>query len=407
MRNTYKHSTIIFIYIVFIAFILGACAQELTLTRPVVSLAAPQAAETRLATIPEGYEVGEIVFSTDGKKVVYSAGRGGEEHVFFEGSRGKSYDKVKFLVLSPDTRSIAYVAGRRGEEFIVVNGIEGKRYRAVDDPVFSPDSQAVAYEAEKDRKWHIVIGDRESPGTDMLYMEPVFSADSRFVTSIEQNFATGKSVRIVSSTDMKQIKTGIAYDWIGSFAISPDKARIAHGARTENKWFVIVSDFTSVEGGETGTPYDNVSHVTISPDGRRIAYVAVRGGQTFIVIGNRETRFTADDILFPPVFSPDGTKVAVGATRQGKGLIILDGKEGQLYDAVSRPVFSPDGSRLLYQAAKEGKWVTILADEEGRLIREYPFDGVIKPPVFSPDGKSIVLGARKGRDLWWKVVSIE
>lgn len=407
MRNTYKHSRIIFLYIAFIAVILGACAQELSLTRPAVSLAVPQAAETRLATIPEGYTVGEIVFSPDGQKVVYSAGRGGKEHVFFEGSRGTSYDKVKFLILSHDNRRIAYVARSEGKEFIVVDGVEGKRYRAVDDPVFSPDSRVVAYGAEKDRKWHIVIGDKESPGTDMLYMEPVFSADSSFVTSIEQDFTTGKSVRIVSSTDMKQIKRGIEYDWIGSVAVSPDKARIAHGVRTENKRFVIVSDFTSVEDGETGAPYDNVSHVTISPDGRRIAYFAVRGGHTFIVIGDRETRFTADDILFPPVFSPDGTKVAVGATRQGKGLIILDGKDGQLYDAVSRPVFSPDGSRMLYRAGKEGKWVTILADEEGRLIREYLFDGVINPPVFSPDGKSIILGIRKGRELLWKVVPVE
>jgi Tol biopolymer transport system component len=407
MTRIYKHSRIIFLYSAFISFILGACAQELTRTHPVVSLAAPQATETRLATIPEGYEVGTIVFSPDGKKVVYSASRSGKEYIFFEGSRGTSYDKVKFLTLSHDKQRIAYVARSEGKEFIVVDGVEGKRYQAVDDPVFSPDSQTVAYAAEKRRKWYTILGDKESPGTDMLHMAPVFSADSRFVMSIEQNSTTGKSVRIVRSIDMEQIKKGIEYDWIGSVAISANKDRIVHSARRGNKWFIVESDFTSIKNGETDTPYSNISHVAISPDGKRIAYFAERGGDTFMVIADRETRFTADGVLFPPVFSPDGAKIAIGATRKGKSLIILDGKEGQLYDAVSPPVFSPDGTRLLYQAAKEGKWVTILADREGRLIREYPFDGVIRPPEFSPDGKSIMYGSRRGNELLLRNISLE
>jgi Tol biopolymer transport system component len=120
-----------------------------------------------------------------------------------------------------------------------------------------------------------------------------------------------------------------------------------------------------------------------------------------MVIADRETRFTADGVLFPPVFSPDGAKIAIGATRKGKSLIILDGKEGQLYDAVSPPVFSPDGTRLLYQAAKEGKWTAILADGEARLIREYLFEGVIWPPKFSRDGKSIMYGSRRGKSIMY------
>ncbi len=407
MTHTYKHSRIIFLYSAFIPLMLGACAQELTRTHPAVSLAVPQATETRLATIPEGYELGTIVFSPDGKKVVYSASRSGEEYVFFEGSRGTSYDKVKFLTLSHDKEHIAYVARSEGREFIVVDGVEGKRYQAVDDPVFSPDSQTVAYAAEQGRKWHTILGNKKSLGTDMLHMAPVFSADSRFVMSIEQDSTTGKSVRIVRSTDMEQIKKGIEYDGIGSVAISANKDRIAHSARTGNKWLIVESDFTSVRNGETDTPYNNISHVAISPDGKRIAYFAERGGDAFMVIADRETRVTADGVLFPPVFSPDGAKIAIGATRKGKSLIILDGKEGQLYDAVSPPVFSPDGSRLLYQAAKEGKWVTILADGEGRLIREYPFARLIRPPEFSRDGKSIIWGVRKGRELLWKAMPIE
>lgn len=225
--------------------------------------------------------------------------------------------------------------------------------------------------------------------------------------SIEQDYTTGKSVRIVSSADMKQVMRGIEYDSIESVAISQDKTRIAYVATRENKLFIITSDLLSVEDSEKGSSYDRLSHVTMSPDGKRIAYVAERGGATFIVIGDRETRFTADSVLFSPVFSPDGTKLAVGATRQGKELIILGGKESELYDAVSRPVFSPDGSRLLYRAGKEGKKITILADEEGRLIREYTFDGIITTPLFSQDGKFIIFGALKGHELLWKRIPVE
>jgi len=28
-------------------------------------------------------------------------------------------------------------------------------------------------------------------------------------------------------------------------------------------------------------------------------------------------------------------------------------------------------------------------------------------PVFSPDGKKVAHGARKGRELWWKVMEVK
>jgi Tol biopolymer transport system component len=407
MRNTYQQGRVIFLSIPVIALMLGACAQVFTPARPVVSMLDSQPLEKIVAVVPDGYNVRDMVFSPFDEVVLYSAGKAGEQNVFFKNEQGKSYDRVKFLTLSHDSRRSAYVARSKGREFIVVDGFEGKKYRAVDSPVFSPDSQYFAYESEIDRKWHVVIGEREGPAADMFLMEPVFSADSMFVTSIETDSRRGTSTRIVSSRDMKDIRKGFAYDSISSVAFSQDRSRVAHGARIGDRQFVVVSDFSSVNNDKRGKTYDKVSSVALSDDGGTVTYYSEKRGRTYLVIGEKEVDFAGDTILFPPVFNGDGSQVAVGVTQEGKNLVLIDGKGGMPYDAVTRPVFSPDGSRLLYRAARDGKWYIILADADGERIREYPFDRGSKNPVFSRDGKSIVYGSKQGQKLLLRIVPVE
>lgn len=78
------------------------------------------------------------------------------------------------------------------------------------------------------------------------------------------------------------------------------------------------------------------------------------------------------------------------------------GKEkfGREHDGAHWPVMSPDGSKLAYVAEKDGMEFVVCGTS-----RSDPFDQIVAP-VFSPDGKKIAFGARKGHELWWKVMQV-
>lgn len=75
---------------------------------------------------------------------------------------------------------------------------------------------------------------------------------------------------------------------------------------------------------------------------------------------------------------------------------------GEEFDEVwSDPSFSPQGKALVYAAKKDRKWFVVVGEKKGQ---EFDF---VWPPTFSLDGTRVAYGARKGRELWWKVLSLE
>jgi len=409
--------------------------------------------ETKFTAVAEdGYKVvGVIVFSPEGMSAAYVAQKGNKQFVVVSSKtgdkiadkKGRAYDQVSEIVFSPDSRRVAYAA-RKGEKmFVVVDGKEGKPYDSAASLVFSPDSSMVAYEAKKQGKWFIVINDKESRGCDMHYMPPIFSSDSKLATYIEQHYEKGKTVRVVSSIDMKDRKIGKEYDWIGSVAFSPDGSQVAYAAGRKEKFFVVSGGFAGGDEKES-LAYDiPPGHIAFSPDSRKLAYFAEKGEKYFLVVDGKETglKYPMD---YPPVFSPDGSKFALVlrdeagmqfvslenksypvyegisrpvfntdgtaaayAARQGNEWhLVVDDKRGSAFDMAVTPVFSPDGSRIAYRARKNEKRFIVIADNKANTIKELSAYDMVWQPVFTPDGKSIAYGVKDGQELWWKVETV-
>ena len=400
------------------------------------------AASTRLAVIPEGQDVGWIAFSENGRRVAYAVKKkNGTYAVVFNGKEGKAYDGLNDIVLSPDGLRVAYAARKGNKEYCVVDGKESKPYTDVANPVFSPDSAVVAYEAKRNDTWYIAVGNRESAGADMHDMPPKFSSDGRWLTYIEQHYEEKKSVRVLSSIDMKTRKSGDRYDWISATAISPDHERIANWAGREGKKFLVVSDVARPDATKEGPEYDEVlSPPMFSPDGITLAYLAGRKGKRFFVFGDRKREYKAIDIRFPPVFSASGRKLVYRAERGKKQFVVQEGRNGPPFDEVAYPVLNQDGSRIayaaregatwhvvvngntgpafdivvtpqfsadgswvVYRARKDGKRFVVIADLSGKIVRKHPDYEMVWQPVFTPDGKNIAYGVKSGQELWWKV----
>ena len=75
------------------------------------------------------------------------------------------YGSVANLLFSPDGKRMAYVAGRDKSTFIVVDGVEGKDFDGgivAETIAFSPDGKHIAYEAQRGKDKVIVIDDQET-----------------------------------------------------------------------------------------------------------------------------------------------------------------------------------------------------------------------------------------------------
>src|SRR5512139_1719013 len=64
--------------------------------------------------------------------------------------------------------------------------------------------------------------------------------------------------------------------------------------------------------------------------------------------------------------------------------------------------FSPDGEHHAFTARDKAFRHFVVLDGK----RREDFDGIGKF-AFSPDGKKLAFGARKGRQLWWKVLEAQ
>jgi len=86
---------------------------------------------TKLATIPENYKIGDIVFSPDGRQFAYIVEEGEKEFIVLNNKEGKMYDWVGWPTFSPDSKQLAYIVkqgAKLGTMFVVLNDKEGKRY---------------------------------------------------------------------------------------------------------------------------------------------------------------------------------------------------------------------------------------------------------------------------------------
>lgn len=123
------------------------------------------------------------------------------------------------------------------------------------------------------------------------------------------------------------------------------------------------------------------------PDGKQLAFVGVENGgvQDFFALSEG-----VDEAL------TDGRAQLFTMDRRGK-----QHKEGEVCAAIRHVTWSPDGKQVGRAVKQDGKWFVVCGksrseghDEVGNLH-------------FSKDGRRIAFGARRGRELWWRVLKIE
>jgi hypothetical protein len=155
---------------------------------------------------------------------------------------------------------------------------------------------------------------------------------------------------------------------VDPFVFAPDGKTVTYRARIGNKWFTVL-------GATKGPPFDYVSMPVVQKDGRTLSHLVGEGPDEdsltyyFAPGGRKGPRFgAAGDLILPTdaVYSPDGKAFACP---------IMVMKDKKVYVQVGQQRGDP-------------------VDHIGRI-------------VFSSDGKKVAYGALKGRELWWKVRSVE
>jgi hypothetical protein len=396
---------------------------------------------TKLATLPTGYEAGDIVFSTDGHHVAVALKKDGKVFMGIDSTIGPPYDEVRDPVFRPGTSRIAYIASIGGKACIVVDGKAGVFYDAVTKPQFLPDGRAV-YAAKRIDKWHIVVGGTESgPFTASFDPVPFISPDGKRLAHIEQDVATNKMWMTVSDIDLKGAMKGREYDTVTLVRANTTSGQLLYVVGAGAKKTVVVLDIKAAGCSEKeGVWYDDIKNYAISADGKHLALLALRRGRIVQVTDGKEypsptvdmtlnistaisgtTLYSAVqkdkvatfingidtgkyvDTVEYSIFSADGAHFALVAGASSKSYLVIDNYEGPKYDKIVSPRFSPDNNFILYRARNIGQRFVVISDLLGKTIREHPHYEAVWDSVFSPDGKSVGYGVRVGQELWWKV----
>lgn len=314
-----------------------------------------------LATVPVEYKMAdyewEVDFASDGAKVAYTVRQSEKAFVVVGNGKKLEFNWVSKPVFSPVGDRMLYVA-REGKEgnrlFVVVDGGRGPEFDNL-DPIqkvsFSPDGRKVVYAVRKGFESFVAV-DSELKPVHPATFGATLSADGKRLAYVVPSFGP-YSVNV----DGHQ---GPEFDYIFDLVFSPDSSKLAYVARRQWKYFVVVND------QQVSQEFGNVESPVFSPDGSKIAFV----GKS----------------------SPAGPPVQV----------VIGNDKGPAFADAKLPVFSPDGNRLAYAAIRNvGKWFLVVGDKEGPQ-----FDEIVKI-VFSPDGSKVGYGVRNGRELWWKVMTLQ
>lgn len=98
-------------------------------------------------------EVGDVVYSSDGRNHAYVAIKNEQFLIVVNGQEGPIYDRVIAPQFSPDCKYLVYRARQGNKRFVVVADTTGKvirehpRYERVFETIFTPDGGSVAYGA--------------------------------------------------------------------------------------------------------------------------------------------------------------------------------------------------------------------------------------------------------------------
>ena len=382
-----------------------------------------------------------------GAAAVYVSGQPGKLKVVHNGKSGKYYKNITNVRLSPDGQRITYVTHPydNHSQMVVDHREVGPFFDDISEPTFSADSRNLAYRVSKGTQMNLVINGKISKSFEQYPLNPVFSADSRFILYGEGSKQKNKSNLVISDLLFNKLHT---LEGCGAaFVVNADATRVATVCEEVGKKRVVDFTFNSPQTTTAGASYNSISNLSYSRQSNTFSYVAERGGASYLVLNGKEEKLPKGTVVADPVIRPhaqeagiiissmegvylhqvfktsdqdearydmvdslaysnDGKLHAYAAFKNESWRIVVNGKEGPAFDRAIGPVFSPDDKYLVYRARQDGKRFLVVADTSVGTIRQHQAYDMVYPPVFTADGTSVAYGAKLGRELWWKVENL-
>lgn len=307
-------------------------------------------------------EVGNLVFSPDGKRWAYAVRSGEKMYFLIDNKPTAEYDMVVNVSFawSADSLHYAFSAVKgKGEGAKVVVVIDGKEQEKIEStsPVrvfFSPDNQRTAFVISDAKSMTIYIDGAKAKTYDRILGDTVrFSPDSKRVGYIAGRVPKGEdkggTFYVVDGQETRSYEQIV----LNSLIFSPDSKRFA---------FVVAKDLPADKGKRLqaiidtlgGAEYEDLRAAQFSPDSKHFAYLARRENRTYAVVDNTEG--VGYQQVSSLQFSPDGKRMAYIAFRDQTSFVVNEvGVEGASYAGIveGTMVFSPDGQHLAYEARRE------------------------------------------------------
>jgi hypothetical protein len=333
-------------------------------------------------------------FSPDSRVLAYEASSPDGQFMVIEGTKLGPYRKLERHSFSPAGHAIAFPALRNSQWVLVQDGQEGPEFDQVEEPVFSLDGKRVAYKATLDKKLFLVCGEQKwGPFEKLTTM--TFAPDGRTLAYSMQD--QGKAY-IVTGDEKVEIPA-VSY----RLAFAPHGGALAYITGKKEEYLGI--------GKKTGEPFDRCGFdIVFNPEGTTVAYSGESDHKWFLVAGEKKYG-PFDDLCSRPVFPPGSSDPSFVACDNGIRTVWIRGqRKGSLQG--SRPhwpvTFSPDATKIAYIQwvdddlnGRKG-WRICAGDSVSEI-----FDFAGTTLHFSKDGRQLAFGARKGRDLLWKVLDVK
>jgi WD40 repeat protein len=398
----------------------------------------------KLATIPDGYEMGEALFSADGNNVAAVARKDGKTFLYNGAELLGPYDDVRSLIFRSGSNDMSFVARKAEKEFVVVNGVEGARNETVRQLFFSKDGRII-YTASRGERSIVAAGRRETGLINAPQTLVAESSDGRKLIYINYDSVAQKGNLVACTSDLTDCVAGKKYDYLAVLKTDSSRSHVACIAGKEGKKTILTID--AAQGGlaeKEGDWYNEILNYDLSEGGRHLTFLALRGNKTILVKDGKEIDLPSFDMpldlvvskdgralltgvvkdrvlafiddkligeefreITSPCFSTDGKDYAFAAVVGSDNSVIVNGLQGPPFDRVVTPRFSPDGSLVAYRARKNNERFVVIADNKGRTVREHPHYEAVWDVAFSPDGKFIGYGVKKGNELWWQVEKLD
>ncbi len=262
-------------------------------------------------------DVETLAFTPDGRRLAYVARLGPDRHVLIG---DKIIRGALAYAFSPDGKRFAWVTCDANENYdLWLNDAKvSRRSHPITHLTFSPDSRRFAYvfrNSQAEGRWiwlrpQLMVDGKVGRAVHEDIRDLTFSPDSRHWAAVVKD---DKRWRVL--LDDKDLP---AFEDVGAPAFAPAGLHLAYPARVGPDWRM-------VRDSKAGPAYANVDLPVFSRDGAHLAYFAKGARAPTVVCDDREAGdYTTVEWI---AFSPDSRHLAWVATRAGNTFMVVDGVE--------------------------------------------------------------------------------